>query len=149
MRTLALVKVLSKEDANLFTRLCNSVWVIDSSPRPLLYDNEEISFDALNHLNSLNLIQHFGVAEFSLIYKSLQKPIRLGLSYYGHQHLLTLPENATTFATGKAMFTSLGAELAQVAGGTPNEEHRSRTVNHWRQQGIEVLELPMTFAATP
>jgi hypothetical protein len=67
--------------------------------------------------------------------------------YFGLQHILKLPENVKELDTGKVLLTTIGSELARVAGARPDETYRVQTVNKWREARIEVIE--SAFASPP
>jgi hypothetical protein len=143
LKTLSVVKVLRKEDAEMFTRLCSYVWSFPDEKRPVIYQDEAgLEFNQFSHMESLGLIQ-YGASSggYAILYKKPGPLPPLPLDYYGKMHLLKLPQAKNQLETGQVMFTAVGKELFAVAGAERNEEYRLWTVNRWRQMEIEVTEL--------
>jgi Protein of unknown function (DUF2806) len=147
LRTLALVKVLRKEDADLFTRFCSCCWMIGGSMSSLVFENDgafdpsDLSFEQLTHLQTLDLIRFESLTGFSLNFKTALTRAMLPAIYYGKHYLLTMPEGVKQLDTGKVMLTFIARELAPVAGSQPDEQYRTRMIEKWRQANIEVKEL--------
>jgi hypothetical protein len=155
LRTLALVKVLRKEDAHLFTRLCAYIWMFPNGPCAIINDDpqpgtasNELNFEQLTHLEALGLITFQPLSGFTLTFTTNPPRPMLTALYYGQLHLLKLPENSKCLQIGKLMLTAVGKELAPVAGSGPDEDYRRRIVTHWRQTGIEVDEPSLVSSAT-
>jgi len=146
LRTLGIVKVMSKDDANLFTRFCSTMWqtpiglwpIIPTLDKLTSFPNINLKFTDLVRLDALGLIRFDPVAGFSL--KST-KEIVWTFHYYGKQHLIS-KKDALVLETGNAMLTNSGNELAVVAGSMPDEECQSSVIAFLRQHGwtVEVLE---------
>jgi hypothetical protein len=155
LRTLAVVKVLRKEDAHLFTRLCSCIWFMAKGPCAVIFDDPELgtarsglNFEELTHMDALGLVTFQPLGGFSLISQNNVLPVTHFANYYGQGHLLTLAQNIKRLELGKVMLTAIGRELVPVAGSSPNEDYRNWVVNHWRQMTIEVQVLPEVFTAT-
>jgi uncharacterized repeat protein (TIGR03899 family) len=154
LRTLALVKMIRKEEADIFTRFCTCVWVReDKEPLAILFGGREglfvgrpaitkigCSFEELVHLQSLGLI--FSAPTDLEIVRSLaadvETPSVFGgvpfdpdsppdvLSYYGRRYKWIRRRDA--FPLGDVILTAIGKELAPIAGGQPNEDYRNEIV---------------------
>ena len=144
LRTLALVRVMSKDDADLFTRFCSMVW---TSPNhglmPVIPDlakvrslaGVELRYPDFVRLDSLDLIRLAEAANFTLSFSS--DDISLLLFYYGRPHLFS-KKGTGLIRLGLAMLTDMGKELARIAGSTPNEEYRSWVLSTYQEDGWEV-----------
>lgn len=147
LRTLALIRVMGKDDANLFTRFCSIVWQTEPGLKgltPLILDLEKIDSLAgvqlgvtdFVRLDSLGLIRFEANGGFGLKFNS---DPRLVWHYYGRQHNLA-KVGSREIAFGNSLLTEVGQELAEIAGSSPNEEYRSWVVSTLRRQGWEVIE---------
>ena len=133
---LSVVRVLSKRDAELFTRLCSCVWLIK-------YDGPQIilprvggpirvgsptpqfgpTYPELVQLDSLGLIRQES-HDLHLTFHPTQED-ECQAEYYGSRFGRTAG-NGFSITTGPVILTSAGQELYYVAGGVPDEEYR-----HW------------------
>ena len=144
LRTLALVQVMGKDDANIFTRFCSLVWQTPNGLTPIVPDLEKVDslvgvqlgFMDFIRLDSLGLIRFAEVAGFRLTFTD---DPHLIYHYYGRQHILT-KQGARDLNIGKAILTEVGKELAVIAGSSPNEEYRNWAVSTFRERGWEVVE---------
>jgi hypothetical protein len=144
LRTLAAVRVMSKTDANLFTRFCTLVWEMPNGLIPFTPELAVVSaVDGLNlkfadfvRLDALGLIRFESLTAFSLEFNSNSK---LNWRYHGKLHILTKTDSRE-IEIGNAIMTDVGQELAVISGSTPNEEYRISAVAKLRQQGWEVTE---------
>lgn len=142
LRTLRLVKEISKEDAHLFTKLCTFVWKDEEQKLfPVILDiyNEHISetglnFSSLLHLDSLGLIKLETITGFALSTDTSE----LNLFYNDKSHFLKLPGGKKDLEIGVALLTAIGAELAPISGTKPSEEYRRWIVDCWRKKDIVV-----------
>jgi hypothetical protein len=116
-RTVNLLADLDKSDAQLFTHLCDFVWLIEG-PVPLVFDvqggvynRHGIDFESLSHLESLGLIQFTNIHGFLRI----GLPKRTTAFYHGRPVELTFPNNEENQLTaGRVPLTRAGEELATV-----------------------------------
>jgi hypothetical protein len=149
LRTLALVRVMTKADADLFTRFCTYVWNIDGSLIPLLPKTpvQEQAIDPFSlleavRLETLGLVRHEALTGF--VFKpDVPRPYQLW--YFGRWHMFANPvvlldKRVAPIECGNYMLTDVGQELAKIAGSIPNEEYRSRVVAAFRAGGWEVTE---------
>ena len=118
-RTVTLLSSLDKADAHLFTKLCGFSWLIGNLV-PLIYDeheaiynNSEINFNTLTHLDDIGLISFDSITGFqrmklpkSIIVYYFGTPVRVE---FGNQEDNNLP-------TGKILLTSTGQQLAAICG---------------------------------
>ena len=115
---------LEKNEADLFTNLCNFCWKFDDSLRPLIFDETAkiynrygINFESLSHLDSIGLIQFNSIAGY------MQKFVhRKGNVFYHnrplHFEMPTYIEKNDTHI-GKVLLTSVGEQLAAICESNP------------------------------
>jgi hypothetical protein len=138
-RTLSVTRDLTKQDANLFTKLCQFGWVIpDAGFVPVIHDCEApeveaagINFAVLTHLTTMGLI------ELNLMgYGIKSNPTEIAPSYCGKVYQLKSDGGQPrTFELGCAMLTVAGQELAPIAGAQSNDEYRTMALEGWSQRG--------------
>ena len=137
-KTVNLVADLERRDAEAFINLCRFVWTIDRHARPLLFDfgNEiynlhSISFDNVNHLQSLGLvtISNFGYALHRL-------PKLVTASYCGRSITLALANDSDNkLKEGKVLFTQSGYELARICEIVPVDGFFDYVYDIWASEG--------------
>jgi len=116
-RTINKLNDLEKKDAELFTNLCRFKFDIHYS-FPLIfnynaqiYNEFDINFDNLLHLDSLGLIKFESLAHFT----EDDLPESFSGNYYGHKLDLKLRnKNEFYLETGEVLFTQVGKELATI-----------------------------------
>jgi Protein of unknown function (DUF2806) len=138
-RTLNVVRDLTRDDANLFARLCGFVWWVPGANFvPIVHDLADprvqgvLSFSQASHLASLGLIQFAGVAGCHI-----DKPLKeIVVTYCGQAHRL-VGEGGTerNFGLGKFLFTAVGAELLRISQAPGSEEYRNVALEHWKKHG--------------
>jgi uncharacterized repeat protein (TIGR03899 family) len=150
-RTLALVKVLRKADAHLFTKYCTFVWrqggrapvrfvtILNAGVENLRA--ETLTQMELFHLHSLGLIQYNHITSFNFG----GTPGTVALIYGPVCHVITLTKERPNFDVGHSILTDIGQELAAVAGPTPNETYRQAVVAWLREIGLAVHETPSSL----
>ena len=139
-KTVNLVADLDKRDAKLFTNLCRFGWVIGGRVRPLIFDDEhemynqhEISFNTIGHLESLSLIHFAGATGFSMV----NAPKRLLATYYGRGVVLNLPnDSGNTLSQGKVRLTQWGLELATIVGAVAIDEFFDYVCEKWEKESL-------------
>lgn len=155
LRTMRIIKELTQEEANIFSRLCSFVWkdvkqqgdvliVPDIEHKTVI--NEGINFEALVHLQSAGL----------LIFRNDKLPIPFfgykasfgfsrdtrdyTFSYGNTMHFIKLPKREKVLNIGVACLTSVGEELSSIAGSKAIEEYRKWIVSVWRKEKVAVIE---------
>jgi hypothetical protein len=116
-RTVNILGDLDKADAELFQALCGFGWNVGSftplvfDEQAEIYNNKGINFGALNHLDSIGLIQFNSLSGFN----RQRIPKSLTVTYCGQPLTITM-ENETdnTLPIGKVLLTRTGMELAMV-----------------------------------
>ena len=135
-RTVNFLSDLSKDEAELFTKLCGFVWKIGEivplvfNTRAEIYDKYGINFNTLSHLDSIGLIQFDGVPGF--VFQRLPK--RLEVFYYDKKLTLEMPSDAgNTLKVGKVFLTKVGQELAPICGSKPVEGFWEYVKDQWKE----------------
>ena len=145
LRTLACVKVLSKADADLFTRFCSLLWHRENGFIPFTPKSADlpvdgtalVNFDEFLRLASLNLISFMpGISGYELRFTA--EPVT-SLMYYGKRHNLS-HASVRALDIGVALLTKMGEELVVISGGVPNESYRQATVDRFRSSGWTVID---------
>lgn len=139
-RTVNCVAELDQSDAELFTRLCGFTVVLltpESIQQPLIFDrgaeiykNHGISFDSLNHLESIGLSRSYFIPFLGLVQGDLSK--HCVVTYHGRSLTLELANDADNeIKTGHVLFTSIGAELTSICAGQPVEGFWEYVMHQW------------------
>jgi hypothetical protein len=146
LRTLAFLKMLRKKDAELITRFCSMVWLVDGYPVPIVPHRDQwpeefltlFPSQALEHLDHIGFIKSSSgpalIIDFD-VYKLVM------LEYFGeqfpmHWKLTHVPSQRTsTFPIGPAMLTDIGNELVPIAGGEPNLAYRVQAISLFQRHG--------------
>lgn len=123
-RTVNLLADLDKEDAILFMKLCGFGWMIGNifplvfDVQASIYNNHDINFDSLSHLESLGLIQFNNLTGFRL----RGFPKIMPFFYYGQLVELTFQKDSDNdLNVGKVLLTRAGQQLAPVCAPPPVE----------------------------
>ena len=124
-RTVDFVSTIDKKDAELFTALCQFVWVIGESD-PLIYDVDNtiytkhgINFVSLKHLDAIGLIS----LEGAIGYKKQRFTKYAVVAYYDRPTAIEFAaETNNEIKVGHALFTSIGRELVPICGAAANQE---------------------------
>ena len=141
-RTVNLLAGFDKSDAQLFTKLCGFGWDIGIfiplvfDPKSKIYIDNGINFYALEHLESIGLVQfrsdnfvlRFPLNEVSMIHFNGV----LRTHYYGKLLQLDIPMNSViNFNIGQILLTRMGEELAPICGSKPVEGFYEYIKNRW------------------
>jgi hypothetical protein len=148
LRTLALVRVMDQDDADVFTRFCSTVWHTQDDLVPVVVreiggrynPGAQLSFMDLTRLDSLGLIRFESGHGVALFLESQNEWV-----YFGRKHLVSPPQQQNSESkyqlfTGNVILTQPGLELVSIAGASPNEEYRASTVEFLRRHGCVVVE---------
>ena len=135
-RTVNFVSELDKNEADLFTKLCGFNWMFGNIT-PLVFDVQSeiysrhgIDFDALNHLESIGLIQFEAAADL----KRLQLPKGIILHYYSIPLCLDMPKDFDNeLIIGKVLLTKIGQELAPICGSKPVGGFYEYVKDQWKE----------------
>ena len=146
-RTLAPARLMSKQEAGLFTRFCSFVWWIDNEAVCVRDPNAEEMFRAANiHFGSLMMLRVIGLItdeggpvemtthiepgrDHEFEYFDTRLKVRIGTSD-GDVILVTAP------------LTLVGMELAAIAGAVRHDEYFDRCLVYYRESGLELEIMP-------
>ena len=123
-RTVNFLGDLDKKDAELFSALCSFGWFVGNftplvfDSRASIYNEKNLNFSTLTHLDSIGLVQFNNFTEFS----RTGLPKTFTVSYCGEPLTLTMPnEKDNKLSIGRVLLTQVGFELASVCQ-APNVE---------------------------
>lgn len=141
-RTVQFISTLDKSEAELFTKLCQFVWVVDE-PFPYITDEESeiylkhgINFYSLAHLKSIGLIVYEDVFIRTLSDISNNKSNSIIFKYFDKVHTVQKTENESMMI-GKVLFTKLGKELLSISGALENTHFYEHILNEWKKNSIK------------
>jgi hypothetical protein len=163
LRTLATVKLLSREDAHLFTKLCKLVWTEDggdSVSRHVLLpfattntlpSQAGLTFANVAHLEYVGLIRlvHQGYyhlvinPSITLQYGTGSFRVERDASYFKREArpVLQNHNHATVFSTGPIELTDIGTQLAPIAGAEACTEHLEWVTTQYRRDGWAIVPI--------
>jgi len=135
-RTVNFLSDLDKAEAKFFSDLCGFGWMIFEDFVPLVFDchadsynNKEITFNSLIHLESIGLIQFNNLSEFAV--QSL--PQKISVSYYGQVLELSFAkETDNKLGVGKVLLTKIGQELAPICESKPVDGFMDYVKGEWK-----------------
>jgi len=142
-RTVNSLGSLDKLDAQLFTKLCGFVLLVNEDSVPFIYDvqasiynDHEIIYTALCHLDDIGLISFGSIAGFTLTKLSKQITIK----YYGTTLILEFknPED-NELEFGNVMLTHIGEELSRVCGAKPVDAFLDFLIERWSKKGLVLV----------
>lgn len=140
IRTIDLVRVLHKNDAELFTRVCTYFWREETGSAYYFRADEIdrylrskgiIFFNDFLQLRGLGLLEVGPNLTLSLL-KNKQELFE----YHGKTYILTLTENLENFEQPIFLLSDIGAELHRICGARPDEEYRGLVVNVLAKNGV-------------
>lgn len=142
-RTIDILGSLDKTDALLFSTLCRFSWFLDQVfPFPLVYNEQDsiytdhgISFDALEHLDSIGLIN------FSLIgvYERTGLPKHYPAFYYEAAINIEFPAGENNqLELGHVSLTKAGQELSLICASEPIPGFLEYILSRWKDDQLIV-----------
>jgi hypothetical protein len=137
LRTLNVVSVMSRRDADMFTRFCSMLWETPEGLTPIMSEQgyggsiEGVQLDLMDlvHLDTLGLVRFDPFVMHTLTVSSDR---RFVCSYYGQPYILTT-QNRQDIRVGNCVLTEVAKELAVIAGSTPNEEYLRWALSHLQE----------------
>lgn len=147
LATLAAVKIMSKLDADLFTRFGASVWRIDQHLAPLLFDQDDMmlpsdlkfTLEEFLRLETLGMIRYESLAGYNLQFSPTPSVgTTLLCTYFGHSIQIS-HSTSNQMETGIAVLTVAGKELFAIAGAVPNPSFRDWVVVRLQSRGWSTL----------
>jgi hypothetical protein len=149
-RTLGVVDILGKGDAQLFTRFCSFLIDLGGDPRPFfiplsaaIYQQAGITYEAVLHLDSLGLIR-YSENEGTFIYGL---PGSVTAKYFGHEiDVVFAAASDNQLHIGGIVLTQVGRELAPISGSIAIPEFilylQQAIPTHTRGARVEAVRAP-------
>ena len=143
-RTVNFVSELSKEEAELFSSLCGFYVDFGSVKDVLVFDVEDhiyashrISFDAVNRLSEIGLIEYSHVTGF--VIKRLKPNRRYRALYFGKGIYVEIGATQREFDVGQIRLTMIGKELQRICGAKPVDGFLEYVVEKWSKYSAKIL----------
>jgi len=134
-RTVNYLSDLDKVDADLFTKLCSFGWMVGTvvplifDVQAKIYEEHGITFNELNHLESIGLIQFNHLSGFT----RMKLPKRFFVLYYGKPLVLQMPKDEDNVLNiGHVLLTKVGQELAPICGSKPIDGFVEFVKENWK-----------------
>jgi hypothetical protein len=145
LRTLHIVKLLRKEDAELFTKFCSFVWQDKDKPD---YYSHLYTVDTLNLLHrkelvagSITHLESMGLISLGPISYVFDENASISVLYFGQEHIF---KRALLRSSGIKIYflTQSGNELVSICGAERDEEYRTCLIESLAKERIvtEVIE---------
>jgi hypothetical protein len=135
-RTVNFLGDLDKRDAELFTALCRFGWYVGSftplifDPQASIYNDTDLNFNTLTHLDNIGLIQFGSVSGFN----RTGLPKEVTVSYCGVPLNLTMEkEEGNQLPIGKVLLSQVGMELVSVCQAPGVEGFVDYVKEKWKQ----------------
>lgn len=141
-RTLNLVKLMSVDEANLFTKFCSFVWtgpqthfhIVGDKTTQYLRDNEDFTPNEIAELESIGLV----LSTLKMKMKFFHGDV---ISYCGTRYKLSL-DGVDDVDVGFVPLTKVGRELYPVAGAVDNQGYFDIVKSDFKNKNCELIELP-------
>ena len=141
-RTVQFISTLDKSEAELFSKLCQFVWMVDE-PFPYITDVESeiylehgINAYSLAHLQSIGLIVYEDYLIRTLSDLTKKKRNSVIFKYFDKSHTLPMNED-DVMMIGKVLFTKLGKELFSISGAIKNTNFYEHVLNEWSKNSFK------------
>lgn len=142
-RTLSLVADLSKEEAEMFTRLCRfNIDYLNGIKHPLvleykdpMYIDADLTYDNLEHLDSIGLIDFISVGTYLI---QDVTPKSFSLRYFDRAVQVTVPDNEKDFETGSVHLTKTGIELERICNAYPVDGFLDYVKGKWNKYYVMI-----------
>jgi hypothetical protein len=142
LKTLNVLKSLTKSDAELFTRLCSFNWHMNGSETPIVHsDGDPIAqsfptLDEREYLTSLGLTTILGLGSYQINFNS--QTIDFKATYFGQRFLLVLPPGKKSFETGTIRLTRMGQQIAKIVPAVRDDLYLQKTLLKWKTSGFQI-----------
>lgn len=143
-RTVNMLGSLEKKEAHLFTSLCGFGWFLgDVIPlvfdvNDSIYNDQDVNFNSLSHLDSIGLVQFSNLTSFSKT--GLHKMV--AVHYFGTPMYLDFrkPERSS-LDVGHLLLTDTGQQLTKICRAKPVEGFLDYVIEKWAGRGL-ILSSP-------
>lgn len=148
-RTVNVLSLLDKGDAEAFGRLCRFVWEIETEfeeeVMPIVFDfnaatynRRGVDFVTLNNLESIGLLRFDPSSGFTFFSDRKSGTIRSHekciARYFGRELLLDLSKGVdNSLIVGHTFFTNTGKELARICESKPVDRYFEYVEKQWKQ----------------
>lgn len=142
-RTINFIRSLDQQEAEKFQSLCRfgdqeNVTPLIHSYSDDLYKNTGVTFNSLNELQAIGLINFNGITGYSKIWEQGDKEKTITYKYFDDIFEITITGNK--FEVGQVLFTEMGKQIAAICETSPVEEFTSYIVNKWCGLGYKVAQ---------
>jgi uncharacterized repeat protein (TIGR03899 family) len=151
LRTLQIVNVLSKDDAQMFSRYCSYIWLL-SNGVGCRYTNKEtdkflsdngIGSSERQHLQNLGLMYSSGLISSSgsqTAISSRDEPFEI--TYFGRKYVVKqfLNSNESAIVLPEYL-TDVGNQLFPISGAQPNEQYLEMLIKVLKDEKLNMLPL--------
>ena len=144
-RTVNYLSSLDKYDAILFRSLCSFGWSFENvipliyDPQDEIYNQHNINFNSLRHLDDIGLITF----NFIGAYQQIGLPQKGRVSYYEQVFEVEFPKEAgNVLDVGKVLLTKVGEELEPICGTEPIPGFEEYIVQRWANKFKLVVSSP-------
>lgn len=144
-RTVDFIKTMSKNEAELFTKVAQGAWTSEGRSFLIIYNFSYLkkifglNYDDLLMLESIGLLKINQIGFENRVNKS-----SLVLNYFDKKVLLSLNSDSvqqTKISFGRLMLTPLGEELFLVCGAQFNPDVYQMTLTEWESLDYQIQEL--------
>src|SRR5262249_4978735 len=130
LRTLEAVKVMSQADAQLFTRFCSFLWVVNGDLLPIYFLEWQFKLHFYQHeLTHLEAIGFVSKSVGNWHIDDLPSPF--AACYGGKEHRFTPKGDNKRFPFGACMLTEPGTQLAPLSGAEPLEDYHQWVIEFY------------------
>ena len=143
-RTVNFLGSLDKTDAHLFSSLCGFCWFLGDvvsliySSEDKIYNDQNISFNTLSHLDDIGLVSFSAIAGF----QRLKLPKQIRVAYYGMlMNVIFAKESDNSLELGSVLLTKTGQQLAPICGSKSVDGFQEYVIDKWVKKGM-VLSSP-------
>jgi hypothetical protein len=149
-RTIDLVASLDKQDAVLFTKLCNFCWVDGLYPLIYNYENDiyiknGINFAELLHLDSIGFIKFESITGFA----RPNLPRLININYFNNVVCIEFNSDNNNLEIGQVVFTQVGKQLAKICDAIPFEEYYNYVLHKWINECGYTIYTPILRKSKP
>ncbi len=138
-RTIEVISLMSKKDANLFISLCRFTWKIGNfcplifDVKNNIYNDESINFNSLTHLENIGLLTFNVITGFQRV----GLPKKGMVSYFDTKVNLEFPnEKDNQLPLGCVLLSQAGQELVSICGAEPKDGFIDYVKEQWSKEKI-------------
>jgi len=143
-RTVNFLGSLDKTDAHLFSSLCAFAWFLGDvvpliySSEAKMYNDQNINFNTLSHLDDIGLVSFNAIAGF----QRLKLPKNITVAYYGMvMNVVFKKETDNVLELGNVLLTKTGQQLVPICGSKPVDGFQDYVIDKWVKKGM-ILSSP-------